>query len=69
MLREIGYVMCVAKKTVAPPETIDTTASVSSLVVRSMSGICDVNIRLSNCVFKTTDIIFMRPWRSLEFRV
>ena len=32
------YGMWVAEKTVAPPETIDTTASVSSLVVRSRSG-------------------------------
>ncbi len=27
------------------------------VVVRSMSGICDVIIRLPSCVFKTTDIM------------
>ena len=43
---------------VAPPETIDMTASLSSLVVRSRSGICDVNTRLSICVFNVTDIFY-----------
>ena len=55
----------VAEKIEVPPETIITTASLSSLVVRSMSGICDVNIRLPSWVFNVTDIFFMRPWRRL----
>ena len=46
---------------VAPPETIDTTASLSSLVVRSRSGICEENIRSSSWVFNVTDIFFNAP--------
>lgn len=53
--------MCVAEKTVAPPETIDTTASLSSLVVRSRSGICEENISSSSWVFNVTDIFFNAP--------
>ena len=50
--------MCVAEKTVAPPETIDTTASLSSLVVRSRSGICEENISSSSWLFNMTDIFY-----------
>ena len=57
MVREYG--MCVAEKTVAPPETIDTTASRSSLVDRSMSGICEENIKLSSWVLSVTDIFYL----------
>ena len=61
VLGEFIYGMCVAEKTVAPPETIDTTASLSSLVVRSRSGICEENISSSSWVFNVTDIFFNAP--------
>ena len=43
---------------VAPPETIDTTASPSSLVERSISGICEENISSPSWVFNVTDIFY-----------
>ena len=46
---------------VVPPETIDTMASLSSLVVRSISGICEENMRSSSWLFNITDIFFNAP--------
>ena len=40
------------------PRTIDTTASLSSLVVRSRSGICEENISSSSWVFNVIDIFY-----------
>ena len=40
---------------------LDTTASLSSLVVRSRSGICEENIRSSSWLFNVTDIFFNAP--------